>query len=92
MTEPAQGSAAQGAAAQHAAAQGAAAQGAAEERPASNSAGAAPDFDPPLIDIDHLSKHFGSFIAVDDLCFQVRRGEVLGFRSEEHTSELQSPC
>jgi ABC-2 type transport system ATP-binding protein len=34
---------------------------------------------PPLIDIDHLTKRFGAFTAVDDLSFQVRRGEVLGF-------------
>jgi ABC-2 type transport system ATP-binding protein len=33
----------------------------------------------PLIDIQGLTKHFGSFTAVDDVSFQVRRGEVLGF-------------
>ena len=33
----------------------------------------------PLIDIDGLTKRFGSFTAVDDVSFQVRRGEVLGF-------------
>ncbi len=32
-----------------------------------------------LIDIDHLTKKFGSFTAVNDVSFQVRRGEVLGF-------------
>ncbi len=32
-----------------------------------------------LIDIEHLTKKFGRFIAVDDVSFQVRRGEVLGF-------------
>jgi len=89
VTEPAEGAAAQSAADQGTAARGTAARGTAAQRPASNSpasnspasnsAGAAADFDLPLIDIDHLSKHFGSFIAVDDLCFQVRRGEVLGF-------------
>ena len=33
----------------------------------------------PLIDIQGLTKHFGSFTAVDHVSFQVRRGEVLGF-------------
>jgi ABC-2 type transport system ATP-binding protein len=33
----------------------------------------------PLIDIEGLTKRFGSFTAVDDVSFQVRRGEVLGF-------------
>nr|WP_294557267.1 ABC transporter ATP-binding protein [uncultured Rhodopila sp.] len=33
----------------------------------------------PLIDIENLTKRFGSFTAVDDVSFQVRRGEVLGF-------------
>ncbi|HEX2940811.1 MAG TPA: ABC transporter ATP-binding protein [Rhodopila sp.] len=32
-----------------------------------------------LIEIDGLTKRFGSFTAVDDVSFQVRRGEVLGF-------------
>jgi ABC-2 type transport system ATP-binding protein len=31
------------------------------------------------IDVDHLSRRFGQFRAVDDLTFQVRRGEVFGF-------------
>ena len=33
----------------------------------------------PLIEIDGLTKCFGSFTAVDDVSFSVRRGEVLGF-------------
>jgi len=32
-----------------------------------------------LIEIDGLTKRFGSFTAVDDVSFQVARGEVLGF-------------
>ncbi len=32
-----------------------------------------------MIEADRLSKHFGSFKAVDDLSFEVRPGEVLGF-------------
>ena len=47
-----------------------AASGGTDSRPAS---------DQPLIDIDHLSKRFGTFTAVDDLSFRVHRGEVLGF-------------
>ncbi len=32
-----------------------------------------------MIEIEHLSRHFGSLVAVDDLSFEVARGEVLGF-------------
>ena len=32
-----------------------------------------------MIDIQHLSKHFGPLRAVDDISFSVGRGEVLGF-------------
>jgi ABC-2 type transport system ATP-binding protein len=38
----------------------------------------APD-QPALIEIVGLTKHFGTFTAVDHVSFQVRRGEVLGF-------------
>ena len=34
---------------------------------------------PALIEIEGLTKHFGSFVAVDHVSFNVRRGEVLGF-------------
>lgn len=33
----------------------------------------------PMIEVRHLSKHFGPITAVDDVSFAVRRGEVLGF-------------
>ncbi len=32
-----------------------------------------------MIEVSHLSRRFGSFVAVDDLSFTVRPGEVLGF-------------
>ena len=31
------------------------------------------------IDVQHLSRRFGAFTAVDDVSFQVRRGEIFGF-------------
>jgi len=31
------------------------------------------------VEVDHLSKRFGSFVAVDDVSFQVKRGEIFGF-------------
>jgi len=33
----------------------------------------------PMIEVRHLSKHFGPISAVTDVTFAVRRGEVLGF-------------
>ncbi len=32
-----------------------------------------------MVELDHLSKHFGPFVAVDDISLIVRKGEVLGF-------------
>ncbi len=31
------------------------------------------------IEVEHLTKKFGDFIAVDDISFQVREGEIFGF-------------
>lgn len=35
--------------------------------------------DPALISAKHLSRRFGALLAVDDVSFELRRGEVLGF-------------
>ncbi len=32
-----------------------------------------------VIKADHLTKKFGQFTAVDDICFEVRKGEIFGF-------------
>src|SRR5579883_3509656 len=32
-----------------------------------------------LVQVDHLTKRFGNFTAVDDISFQVSRGEIFGF-------------
>jgi ABC-2 type transport system ATP-binding protein len=34
---------------------------------------------PSAIQVRHLSRKFGAFVAVDDLSFDVRRGEIFGF-------------
>ena len=33
----------------------------------------------PVIEVENLTKQFGSFIAVDHISFEVRRGEIFGF-------------
>ncbi|HEX9585138.1 MAG TPA: ABC transporter ATP-binding protein, partial [Gammaproteobacteria bacterium] len=32
-----------------------------------------------MVEIEHLTKRFGSLIAIDDVSFSLARGEVLGF-------------
>ena len=32
-----------------------------------------------MIEVDHLSKNYGSLVAVDNVSFQVNKGEILGF-------------
>ena len=32
-----------------------------------------------VIEVEHLTKRFGNFTAVDDISFDVRRGEIFGF-------------
>ena len=34
---------------------------------------------PPAIEVKHLTRKFGSFVAVDDVSFDVRTGEIFGF-------------
>ena len=49
-------------------------------KPASNHSGAPPPAgDPIAIDVRQLSRRFGQFVAVDNLSFTVRRGEIFGF-------------
>jgi ABC-2 type transport system ATP-binding protein len=33
----------------------------------------------PLIEVQHLTKRYGPFTAVDDVSFRVEAGEILGF-------------
>ena len=37
------------------------------------------DYTAPAISVRHLTKRFGSFTAVDDISFDVERGEIFGF-------------
>lgn len=46
---------------------------------ATDSKPAVSDSDDYIIEVSHLVKAFGSFRAVDDISFKVRRGEVFGF-------------
>ncbi len=36
-------------------------------------------YNPPMLVVDHLTKRFGHKVAVDDLCLEVRRGELYAF-------------
>jgi len=33
----------------------------------------------PSVEVDHLTKRFGTFVAVDDITFEAHRGEIFGF-------------
>src|SRR4029453_18599428 len=33
----------------------------------------------PVIEVEHLTKRYGHVVAVDDISFQVKKGEILGF-------------
>lgn len=35
--------------------------------------------DEPLVVIDHVTKRYGDFVAVDDLCLTLNRGRIMGF-------------
>ena len=32
-----------------------------------------------MIEVEHLTKRYGHIVAVDDISFQVKKGEILGF-------------
>ena len=34
---------------------------------------------PDIVAVTNLSKHYGTFIAVNDISFSIRRGEIFGF-------------
>src|SRR5688572_30012399 len=40
---------------------------------------ATPDYTTRMIDVEHVTKLYGPFIAVEDLTFSVAKGEILGF-------------
>ena len=33
----------------------------------------------PSVEVEHLTKRFGAFVAVDDVTFEAHRGEIFGF-------------
>ncbi len=37
-----------------------------------------------VIEVEHLSKAYGSTVAVDDISFSVEEGEIFGIRREDH--------
>ncbi|MBS0595328.1 MAG: ABC transporter ATP-binding protein [Proteobacteria bacterium] len=52
--------------------------GAQQPQPAAPIAAAAAQGSEPVITVQHLTRRFGDFVAVDDTSFEVRRGEVFG--------------
>jgi ABC-type branched-subunit amino acid transport system ATPase component len=42
-----------------------------------------------MIQLDHLTKRFGAFTAVDDLCLQVAPGEILAHGSPKFGGKSQ---
>ncbi len=49
------------------------------ERVEAEDAAVAHQYAEPVIEVEHLVKAFGSFHAVDDISFTVRKGEIFGF-------------
>lgn len=47
--------------------------------PAESASRTAPASPPPMIEVEHLTKVYGSHVAVRDISFSVGRGEILGF-------------
>jgi ABC-2 type transport system ATP-binding protein len=47
--------------------------------PAADFAPARGKDDRPAVQVEHLTKRFGTFVAVDDIGFQVKKGEIFGF-------------
>lgn len=45
---------------------------------------------PPLVLVQHLSKHFGNFKAVEDLSFSVNEGDVYGFLGQNGAGKSTS--
>jgi ABC-2 type transport system ATP-binding protein len=37
------------------------------------------NYSTPSVEVEHLIKRFGTFVAVDDISFQAQRGEIFGF-------------
>src|SRR5436190_7858641 len=45
---------------------------------------------PPVLEVRNITKRFPGVLANDRISFTLEAGEIHTFRSEEHTSELQS--
>lgn len=43
-----------------------------------------------IIKVEHLSKKFGDFYAVDDISFEVKRGEIFGFLGADDDKRFHS--
>ena len=41
-----------------------------------------------MITVEHLTKRYGSITAIDDLSFEVKRGEIVGFFENERDEEI----
>ena len=42
---------------------------------------------PQVIEVDQLTKYYGNFPALDDVSFQVGKGEILGFLGPQRGGE-----
>ena len=43
-----------------------------------------------MLEAKHLGRHYGEFLAVDDVCFEINPGEVVGLLGHNGAGKPQS--